>query len=113
MNEPSDLERFRAALEHEWEIAERLDDPVPEKEKVFGLVLLEMKFLADLPTAMAVANLAADWVESKNSFSMDAAIIICRDADITPPPSVRREIAKAAEQRFNDGGLPKNTSKKV
>jgi hypothetical protein len=110
----AELEIGRAELRNLWRIGEELGHPMPDHLKVHDLVLTEMKFRAGFQVSLAVANLAEEWIRTRNPYLIDQAVILCANANIEPPSALWAEIAAVARQRFDGntrGGTPDSVRK--
>ncbi len=114
MSNDAELKRFKTELLNCWRIAEELGQPTPKYLQVHELVSLEMKFRAEFPLAMKVANLAADWIKTANPYLIDQAVILCSDAGVVPSDALWVEVANVARKRFAGeviGGTPDRIKK--
>lgn len=88
-------------LKKTWETDERIGLPASEAEKVWGLLSLELEFSGKpLVELESVAWLARQWLETKNPHYVDAAFLVCRKAEIVPPPTLLRLMEDVALVRF-------------
>lgn len=114
VTDETELERRRTELRNCWRIAEDTGLPTPKHVQVHELIMVEMKFRADFKLSMAVAHLVAEWIETRNPYAIDQAVVLCGDAGIEPPRTLWAEIANVARQRFageERGGTPSRIEK--
>lgn len=100
-------------LKERWDSAAKQGKPRPEARKLWEQLSLELEFsgkpLAELE---GIALYGLRWMETKNPFYIDAAILLCREHGIDPPPSLMQLLAEVAAIRFQ--GLEKGgTAKKI
>lgn len=99
----AELETERERQRNLWRIGEKYGLPTSEADKVWSMVLLEMKFhCGDYQKALSVAEHARRWIENQNPHHIDAAFVICQQIGIAPPPALVSLNTEVAGKRMGD-----------
>jgi hypothetical protein len=97
----AELERCREAERNLWRIAEKCGDTVHEAAKVWGMLRVEAKFLcADFMGGQAIALHGKLWIERKNPFHIDAAVMLCGKYGCPILPSLVPLVKEVARRRL-------------
>jgi hypothetical protein len=88
-------------LKKVWENAEKCGSPYSQARKVWGMLSLELEF-SGVPhlDLNAIAWLARQWIETRNPHYIDAALLRCSAAGVSPPPTLLNLMEDVAAIRF-------------
>lgn len=88
-------------LKRTWETGEKIGSPCSEATKVWDIVSLELEFSGKpLAELTSIALFARQWVETSNPHYIDAAFLACRNAGISPTPTLLQLMEEVATIRF-------------
>lgn len=111
------LEQRKAETRNCWRISTDCGNPPTDAHKVWDMVWLELQFhCSDFRTATSIAYHSRQWMESRNPFHIDAAVMLCSDIDISPPPTLAELVADVARRRMAgqiSGGTPESIFKEA
>ena len=109
----AELEQARNFTHNGWRIADDCGMPCSEAAKVWEMVHLEMKFhCPDFMRGLSIASYAKSWIETRNPYFIDAAVVLCRRSGVDPPPSLMALVGDVAALRF-DGEARGGTAAKI
>lgn len=109
----AELERSRAFKHRGWRIATDCGLPPSEADKVWDIVWLEMNFYCpDFMKGMSIAHHARCWIENRNPFHIDAAVVLCGQVGIRPPPALAELVLDVARRRLT-GEIQSGTPAKI
>lgn len=94
-----------------WEIAEELGSPVPEYLKLYESLCDELRECSYPEQYLPVADLAANWIKSRNPYYMDAAILLWSSFEKPITSTLQHEQVAVSKLRWE--GDPRGTADKV
>lgn len=111
----AELEKRREQQRNSWRISTELGRPPSEAKRLWDALRLEAPFYCPADKfllGVSIAFHAKSWIETRNPFHIDAAVVLCDLARMEPLPSLAPLIRDVAAKRLN-GEVGAGTAAKI